>query len=50
LQGRVVETHGRTALQDENATLDVHDVLAGVYLLRVTDTEGHSYSQKVMIR
>jgi len=50
LQGRVVETHGRTALQDENATLDVHDVLAGVYLLRVTDTEGHSYSQKVMIQ
>lgn len=50
LQGRVVETHGRMALQDENATLDVHDVLAGVYLLRVTDTEGHSYSQKVMIR
>ena len=51
LQGRVVETMCTSSLQGtESATLNVRNVPAGIYLLRVTDTEGCSYSRKVTIR
>lgn len=50
LRGRVVETLHATSLQGGTATVNVRDVLAGVYVLRVTDTEGRSYARKVTIR
>jgi len=49
LQGRVVETLRATSLQGA-ATINVRNVPAGVYLLRVTDTEGRPYARKVTIR
>ena len=48
LQGRVVETLRATSLQDETATLNVKSLPAGIYLLRVTDTEGNGYHHKIV--
>ena len=50
LQGRVVETLCATSLQGITATVNVRNVPAGIYLLRVTDTKGRSYARKVTIR
>ena len=49
LQGRVVETHGRASLQGI-AAINVRNVPAGVYVLRVTDTEGKEYHRKVVVK
>ena len=49
LQGRVVETHGRASLPGV-ATINVRNVPAGVYVLRVTDVNGREYHQKVVVR
>ncbi|MBP5496665.1 MAG: leucine-rich repeat domain-containing protein [Bacteroidales bacterium] len=48
LQGRVVETLRATSLQDGIATVNMRNVPAGVYVLRVTDTNGKEYQQKVI--
>ncbi len=55
LQGRVVgtrivETRCSTSLQGGTATLSLNSVPAGVYVLRVTDTEGREYHQKIVKR
>ena len=50
LQGRIVETRCSTSLQGGTATLSLNSVPAGVYLLRVTDTEGREYHQKIVKR
>ena len=49
LQGRVVETHGRASLPGV-ATVNVRNVPAGVYVLRVTDVNGREYHQKVVVK
>ena len=48
LQGRVVETRCSTSLQGGIATLSLNSIPAGVYVLRVTDTEGREYHQKIV--
>jgi len=48
LQGRIVETFHETSLQGTTATLSLKSVPAGVYLLRVTDSEGREYHQKIV--
>ena len=50
LQGRVVETVRATSLQGGTATLNMHNIPAGVYVLHVTDGEGKEYRQKVVRR
>ena len=40
LQGRIVGANNYSPLQGTTATLSLKSVPAGVYLLRVTDTEG----------
>ncbi len=50
LQGRIVETFHETSLQGTTATLSLKSVPAGVYLLRVTDTDGREYHQKIVKR
>ena len=50
LQGRVVETCCSASLQGGTATLSLNSVPAGVYMLRVTDTEGREYHQKIVKR
>ena len=47
LQGRVVETMCTSSPQG-TATLNVRSVPAGVYLLRVRDTDGKEYQQKIV--
>ena len=47
LQGRVVKTMCTSSLQG-TATLNVRSVPAGVYLLRVRDTDGKEYQQKIV--
>ena len=47
LQGRVVETLRATSLQGAT-TLSLNSVPAGVYVLRVTDTEGRKYHRKIV--
>ena len=42
LQGRIVETCHGASLQCATATLSLNSVPAGVYLLRVTDTDGNT--------
>ena len=49
LQGRVVTGVCDTPLQG-TVTINVRNVPAGIYLLRVTDTKGRSYARKVTIR
>ena len=46
LQGRVVR-HG-TSLQGGTATVNLRNVPAGVYLLRVRDAEGKEYMRKIV--
>ena len=48
LQGRVVKTLRTTSLQGTTATLSLKSVPAGVYLLRVMDTEGREYQRKIV--
>ena len=48
LQGRAVETLRATSLQGTTATLSLRSVPAGVYLLRVTDTNGREHHQKIV--
>ena len=48
LQGRVVETRHGTSLQGETATVNLQNVPAGVYLLRVRDAEGKKYMRKIV--
>ncbi len=48
LQGRIVETCHGASLQGATATLSLNSVPAGVYVLRVTDTEGREYHQKIV--
>jgi len=50
LQGRIVETCHGSSLQGGTATLSLNSVPAGVYVLRVTDTEGREYHRKVVKR
>ena len=49
LQGRTVGANHDSPLQGI-ATLNVRNVPAGVYVLRVTDTEGKEYLQKIVIK
>jgi len=49
LQGRAVGANHDSPLQGI-ATLNVRNVPAGVYVLRVTDTEGKEYLQKIVIK
>ena len=49
LQGRVVEANHDSPLQGI-ATLNVRNVPAGVYVLRVTDTNRKEYHQKIVIK
>jgi hypothetical protein len=48
LQGRTVGANNDSPLQGI-ATLNVRNVPAGVYVLRVTDTNGKEYHQKVVV-
>ena len=48
LQGRMVETLRATSLQGGTATINVRNIPAGVYVLRVTDTDGKEYQQKIV--
>ena len=48
LQGRVVGANNDSPLQG-TATLNVRNVPAGVYVLRVTDTNGKEYHRKVVV-
>ena len=48
LQGRAVETRHGTSLQGGTATINVRNVPAGVYVLRVTDTDGNEYRRKIV--
>ena len=50
LQGRVVETLRATSLQGGTATINMHNIPAGVYILHVTDGDGKEYRQKVVRR
>ena len=51
LQGRVVGANNHSPLQTgATATLSLNSVPAGVYVLRVTDTEGREYHQKIVKR
>ena len=50
LQGRAVETLRAASLQGGTATLNMHNIPAGVYVLHVTDTEGREYLRKVVRR
>ena len=51
LQGRMVTgagAHAGTPQQDETATVNLRNVPAGVYLLRVRDAEGKEYMRKIV--
>jgi hypothetical protein len=48
LQGRVVETRHGASLQSGTATLNVKSLPSGIYLLRVTDTDGNIYHHKIV--
>ena len=50
LQGRVVETLRATSLQGGTATINMHNIPVGVYILHVTDGDGKEYRQKVVRR
>ena len=50
LQGRVVETRHGTSLQGGTATVNMRNVPAGVYVLRVTDAEGREHQGKIVRR
>ena len=48
LQGRIVGATNYSSLQTGTATLNVKSLPAGVYLLRVTDTDGYEYHHKIV--
>ena len=48
LQGRIVGANNYSPLQGTTATLSLKSVPSGVYLLRVTDTEGREYHRKIV--
>ena len=48
LQGRVVGANNHSPLQDGTATLNVRNIPAGVYVLRVTDADGKEYHRKIV--
>ena len=48
LQGRMVGANNHSPLQDGTATLNVRNIPAGVYVLRVTDADGKEYHQKIV--
>ena len=50
LQGRLVETLRAKSLQGGTATVNMRNVPAGVYVLRVTDANGKEYRQKIVRR
>ena len=45
---RIVGANNYSPLQGTTATLSLKSVPSGVYLLRVTDTEGREYHQKII--
>nr|MCR4719856.1 C10 family peptidase [Bacillota bacterium] len=48
LQGRFVRANNHSPLRGTTTSLDVKSVLAGVYILRVTDADGREYHRKVV--
>ena len=48
LQGRIVTGVFDTPQQGGTATITVKSIPAGVYVLRVTDADGHEYHQKIV--
>ena len=50
LQGRTVRTRFIAPASSQTATVDMRNVPAGVYMLRVTDGEGKEYGRKVVKR
>ena len=48
LQGRVVGTRFIASATGASATVNMRDIPAGVYVLRVTDADGHEYHQKIV--
>ena len=48
LQGRVVETRHGTSLQGPTATMNVRNIPAGVYVLRVTGADGREHHRKIV--
>ena len=48
LQGRVVGTRFIASATGASATVNMRDIPAGVYVLRVTDTDGKEYHQKIV--
>jgi hypothetical protein len=48
LQGRVVGANNHSPLQGTTATFSLKSVPAGVYLLRVKDTDGREHHQRIV--
>ena len=48
LQGRVVETRHGTSLQGPTATMNMRNIPAGVYVLRVTGADGREHHRKIV--
>ena len=48
LQGRVVGTRFIASATGASATMNMRDIPAGVYVLRVTDTDGKEYHRKIV--
>ncbi|MBR4912893.1 MAG: T9SS type A sorting domain-containing protein [Bacteroidales bacterium] len=48
LQGRAVGTRFIASATGASATVNMRDILAGVYVLRVTDMDGKEYHQKIV--
>ncbi|MCR5190787.1 MAG: T9SS type A sorting domain-containing protein [Bacteroidales bacterium] len=48
LQGRVVGTRFIASATGASATVNMRDIPAGVYVLRVTDTDGKEYHRKIV--
>ena len=48
LQGRVVGTRFIASATGASATVNMRDIPAGVYVLRVTDTDGKEYHKKIV--
>ena len=47
-KGRTVRTRFIASANSQTATVDMRNVPAGVYMLRVTDAEGNEYHQKII--
>ncbi len=47
-KGRTVRTRFIAPASSQTATVDVRGIPAGVYMLRVRDTEGNEYHQKII--